>query len=149
MSWSGLLYRHSVYGSLEMTYSMTSMKYLSKLIENLSLISLVLVHLCYLPQHCHYPRIIPNSSVVHGEIRGLLKMHEACNNSVEYLTNLNNIDVYQRPSGIYEDIYYSQTSSPPFIFKTTNPWKKDEDCKSLNVMVSLKHLVWFQTLYSN
>lgn len=121
MSCSGLLYRHSVYGSLEMTYSMTSMKYLSKLIENLSLISLFLVHSCYLPQFLHIPHIIPNSSVVHGEIRGLLKMHEACNNSVEYLINLNNIDVYQRPSGIYKDIYYSQTSCPPFVFKTTNP----------------------------
>lgn len=125
MSCSGLLYRllyrHSVYGSLEMTYSMTSVKYLSKLIENLSLISLFLVHSCYLPQFLHIPHIIPNSSVVHGEIRGLLKMHEACNNSVEYLTNLNNIDVYQRPSGIYKDIYYSQTSRHPFVFKTTNP----------------------------
>jgi len=47
-------------------------------------------------------------------------MHKPCNNSVEYLTNLNNIDVYQRPSGIYKDIYYSQTSLSPSVFKTTN-----------------------------
>lgn len=78
-----------------------------------------------------FQRVFP--SVVRGNVRGLLKMHEACNNSVEYLTNLNNIDVYQAPSGIYKGIYYSQTSPSPSVFKTTNAWKRNEGRTSLNV----------------
>lgn len=51
-------------------------------------------------------------------------MHEACNNSVEYLTNLNNIDVYQRPSGMLQRHLLFTNLPVPLRLQNNKPMKK-------------------------